>query len=377
MRGVIVSNVFNETLEDHKCEWTRVDPPDALNAIRRNDIQWVLVDLGLLDTLHELFSLLEYRGRSCGVQEHEGVMLGLYSIRTEEQMYLDMMSEVVKMGHYRTDRTGVGVYSKFGKTLRFNLQDNTLPLLTTKRVYFKGVAKELLWFIKGSTNTQELRKDNVHIWDGNASREFLDKRGLGSYNEGELGPIYGYQWRRWGEPYTPENGPAPAQKPCGKDQLQDIIDTIQTDPYNRRMILSAWNVSQLSEMALPPCHIMAQFYVHEKNNVKYLSCSMYQRSADVFLGVPFNIASYALLTHMIAQVTGTRAYELVINFGDVHVYSNHVEQVKTQLQRYNEGKPFCKLRMNPDKNNIDDFVYSDFKIVDYDPLATIKAPMAV
>lgn len=373
MKGVIVSNVFNEPLEDDTCEWTRMDPSDALNALRTPDIQWVLVDIGLLETLHELFSLLEYRGRSFGMQEHDGVLLGLYSVRTEEQMYLDMMSEVVKRGHYRTDRTGVGVWCNFGKTLRFNLQDNTLPLLTTKRIYFKGVAKELLWFIKGSTNTKELRKDNVHIWDGNASRDFLDKRGLTTYTEGELGPIYGYQWRRWGEPYTPENEYPPAQKPRGKDQLQEIIDTIQKDPYNRRMILSAWNVSQLSEMALPPCHILAQFYVHENK----LSCSMYQRSADVFLGVPFNIASYALLTHMIAQVTGTTAYELVINFGDTHIYSNHVDQVKTQLQRYNEGKPFCKLRMNPDKQNIDDFVFSDFEIIDYDPLASIKAPMAV
>jgi thymidylate synthase len=350
-----------------------MDPPDALNALRRNDAQWVLVDHCLLDTLPELFALLEYRGRSCGVQEHEGCMLGLYSIRTEEQMYLDMMSTVVKMGHYRSDRTGVGVYSTFGKTLRFSLQDNTLPLLTTKRVYFKGVAKELLWFIKGSTNTRELRKDNVHIWDGNASRDFLDKRGLRSYNEGELGPVYGYQWRRWGDPYTPEYEGNTSKPTVGIDQLQGIIDTIKKDPYSRRMILSAWNVSQLSEMALPPCHILAQFYVHENK----LSCSMYQRSADSFLGVPFNIASYALLTHMIAQVTGTSAYELIINFGDTHVYSNHVEQVKTQLQRYNEGKPFCKLRMNSERKTIDDFVYSDFKIVDYDPLTTIKAPMAV
>ena len=377
MKGAIVSKVFNEAIADYTCDWIHLDPPDALNALRGNEIKWILIDMTLLDKLHDLFSLLEYRGRSYGVKEHEGIVLGLYSIRTEEQMYLDMMGEVVKMGHFRTDRTGVGVYSMFGKTLRFNLQDNTLPLLTTKRVYFKGVAKELLWFIKGSTNTRELRKDNVHIWDGNASRDFLNKRGLSSYNEGELGPIYGYQWRRWGDPYIAECDRTIQKPSTGFDQLQDIIDNIKKNPYSRRMIISTWNVSQLSEMALPPCHILVQFYVHEKDNVKYLSCSMYQRSADSFLGVPFNIASYALLTHMIAQVTGTSAYELIINFGDTHVYSNHVEQVKTQLHRYNECKPFCKLRLNPEKKTIDDFDYSDFEIVDYNPLTTIKAPMAV
>lgn len=372
MKGLILSDVFKDSIEDRNLIWVRGDHR-SIDTLRSCVYHMLLTDEKFISEHPELCKLLAYRGQSQGTKEYNGVFLKLYIIRTEEQMYLDMASDVLRLGHFRNDRTGVGVYSMFGKTLRFNLQDNTLPLLTTKRVYFKGVAKELLWFIKGSTNTRELREDNVHIWDGNASREFLDKRGLGSYNEGELGPIYGYQWRRWGKPYTPENEYEPAQGPWGIDQLQDIIDTIQNDPYNRRMILSAWNVSQLSEMALPPCHIMAQFYVHENK----LSCSMYQRSADVFLGVPFNIASYALLTHMIAQVTGTRAYELVINFGDVHVYSNHVEQVKTQLQRYNEGKPFCKLRMNPDKKNIDDFVYSDFEIVDYDPLTSIKAPMAV
>lgn len=374
MKGLIVSTDFIEIINDNNCQWTHVLPIGALDALR-STYQWLLVEQGLLKTFPELFSLVEYRGRLYGIQSHNDIMLELYKIRTEEQMYLDMMSDVLNMGHFKNDRTGVGVYSMFGKTLRFSLQDNTLPLLTTKHVYFKGIAKELLWFIKGSTNTQALRKDNVHIWDGNASREFLDKRGLHSYPEGELGPIYGYQWRRWGKPYTPES--ERINSTIGIDQLHNIIDTIQKDPYSRRMIMSAWNVSQLPDMALPPCHILAQFYVHEKNKVKYLSCSMYQRSADVFLGVPFNMASYALLTHMIAQVTGTVAYELVINFGDTHVYSNHVEQVKTQLQRYSAGKSFCKLRMNIDKHKIDDFVYTDFEIIDYDSHASIKAPMAV
>ena len=311
MNGLILSKVFNDPIDDTRVVWTHTDDvPGAIDTLHK--YQFLLTDAELIAENPQLHRILEYRGRSHGMRDYNGVILELYNVRTEEQMYLDMMSDVLRFGNFRTDRTGVGVYSTFGKTLRFGLRNNALPLLTTKRVYFKGVAKELLWFIKGSTNNRDLRKDNVHIWNGNASREFLDNRGLLWYNEGELGPIYGYQWRRWGEPYTPENGYKPAQGRWGIDQLQDIIDTIQNDPYNRRMILSAWNVSQLSEMALPPCHIMAQFYVHEKNNVKYLSCSMYQRSADVFLGVPFNIASYALLTHMIAQVTGTVAHELII-----------------------------------------------------------------
>jgi len=375
MKGLIVSSIFHEPIDDMNVVWTHADDvPDPLHLL--GIYQLLLTDDKVIAENPELYRILEYRGQLHGMREYAGVMLKLYNIRTEEEIYLDMMADVLRFGHFRSDRTGVGVYSSFGKTLRFGLQNGTLPLLTTKRVYFKGVAKELLWFIKGSTNTRELRKDNVHIWDGNASREFLDERGLHSYKEGELGPIYGYQWRRWGEPYTPENTDQPL-KPSENDQLQDIIETIQKDPYNRRMILSAWNVSQLSEMALPPCHILAQFYVHEKDDIKYLSCSMYQRSADVFLGVPFNIASYALLTHMIAQVTGTVAYELIMNFGDTHIYSNHVEQVKTQLRRYKEGNPFCKLRLNPSKRFIDDFVYSDFEIVDYDPCASIKAPMAI
>jgi thymidylate synthase len=211
----------------------------------------------------------------------------------------------------------------------------------------------------------------VHIWDGNGSREFLNKRGLSHYDEGELGPVYGYQWRNWGKDYTQTSSEP------GIDQLQTIINTIRTNPYDRRMILSAWNVSQLNEMALPPCHLIAQFYVHETNGVKYLSCSMYQRSADVFLGVPFNIASYALLTHMIAQVTGTVAYELITHFGDTHLYSNHVDQARTQIERYKEVKPFCKVVLNQTVNNIDDFVYDDIQIQNYECCPGISAPMAV
>lgn len=365
MNGIIVSS---HKLVDCQCEnvyWVHMNVTDTVHAFRSTrKYNWLLIDNQIRVQHRELYALLEYRGRMHGVRQD----MELYSIRDEEQMYLDMMTEIMQLGHVRPDRTHVGVRSLFGRTLRFNLLDATIPLLTTKRVFFKGVAKELLWFIKGSTNSKYLQADGVHIWDGNGSRAFLDKRGLSTYEEGELGPVYGYQWRNWGKEYPDGVG--------GLDQLQTIINTIKTNPYDRRMVMSAWNVSQLDQMALPPCHIMAQFYVHEENDTRYLSCTMYQRSADVFLGVPFNIASYALLTHMIAKVTGTIAYELVMNFGDTHIYSNHTEQALRQIKLYSETKPFGKISIN-NVNHIDDFTYEDITLRDYASFPSIHAPMAV
>lgn len=303
-----------------------------------------------------------------------------------EQKYLDLMREIMEHGHFKdTERTGVGVWSLFGRSLRFDLKNGCLPMMTTKKTFFKGIAKELLWFLGGEcTHTESLVQDNVHIWDLNSTRDYLDSRGLSEYVEGELGPVYGYQWRHWGQPYSPR---AKLQRTTGPnnnnqkgiDQIQRIIDTIRTNPNDRRMILSAWNVSDLDQMALPPCHMMAQFYVREskEHNKKYLSCAMYQRSADMFLGVPFNITSYALLTHMIAHVTDCEPDELIMMFGDAHVYANHAEQVKTQLERYHSCKPFPTLKITKDTNNIDNIEYSNLVVENYVSHDTIKAPMAV
>lgn len=300
----------------------------------------------------------------------------------DEHAYLQLLDEIIQKGTFKgAERTGVGAWSLFGRSLRFDLRNGRLPMLTTKKVYFKGVAKELLWFLKGDcTRTDALVQDNVHIWDLNSTRAYLDARGLTEYAEGELGPVYGYQWRHWGKPYSnKESNNKGSEKGSEKgfDQIQRIIDTIRNDPDDRRMILSAWNVSDLDRMALPPCHMFAQFYVRTENNKKYLSCAMYQRSADMFLGVPFNITSYALLTHMIAHVTDCEPDELVMFFGDTHVYANHLEQVKTQLERSDQGYPFPTLRIVTETNDIDQITYADLKVESYQCHDTIQAPMAV
>ena len=252
----------------------------------------------------------------------------------------------------------------------FSLRDGAMPLLTTKRTFWRGLAEELLWFISGPTNAKELSAKGIHIWDGNGSREFLDSRGLGHREEGDLGPVYGFQWRHFGATYTDCHADYTGQ---GVDQLARAIETIKTNPTDRRIVVSAWNPSDLGAMALPPCHMFMQFYVDVDKGE--LSCQMYQRSADVGLGVPFNIASYALLTHLIAHVTGLKPGEFVHVMGDAHVYTNHVEPLKEQLLR--EPRPFPTLTINPDKRDIDSFTLDDFKLEGYKPHPTIKMEMAV
>jgi len=259
MTGIVYtrdSRDFSSVLsEPDGIRWIQVDNiKAALHCLRTNvTVRWILIDANKTQE-YELFNLLEYRGQFIG----QKMQLNLYGITSEENMYLRLIKELVAFGNNKDNvRTETGVWSLFGKSLRFNLQNNTLPLLTTKRVFFKGITKELLWFLRGSTDTKALREDNIRIWDGNSTREYLDRIGLSRYEEGELGPIYGYQWRKWGKPYEGSNN-----NEEGVDQIAKIIDTIKTNPHDRRMILSAWNVSQLSEMALPPCHILSQFYVH-------------------------------------------------------------------------------------------------------------------
>ena len=264
------------------------------------------------------------------------------------QQYLDLLRDVKENGVRKEDRTGTGTYSVFGRQLRFDLRDG-FPLLTTKKVHLKSVIHELLWFLAGDSNVEYLNEHGVRIWD-----EWADPE------TGELGPIYGVQWRSW----AGGNGET-------IDQLAQVVDQIRTDPDSRRLLVSAWNVAALPEMALPPCHTMFQFYVADGR----LSLQLYQRSADIFLGVPFNIASYSLLLMMVAQVTDLAPGEFVHTFGDTHLYTNHVEQAELQLGREPRARP--EMRINPEVRQLDGFTYDDFEVVGYDPHPGIRAPIAV
>ena len=263
------------------------------------------------------------------------------------KQYLDLLREIRDNGVTKTDRTGVGTKSIFGHQMRFNLQDG-FPLLTTKKVFLKGIIYELLWFLKGDTNIKFLTDHNVHIWD-----EWADENG-------DLGYVYGKQWRSW-------------EATDGRviDQISQVVDLIKNHPDSRRILVTAWNPAEIDKMALPPCHCLFQFYVADGK----LSCQLYQRSADTFLGVPFNIASYALLTMMLAQVCGLEPGEFIHTTGDTHIYLNHLEQVNEQLSR--EPRPLPKMIINPDVKSIFDFKYEDFKLEGYDPYPTIKAPVAI
>lgn len=263
------------------------------------------------------------------------------------KQYLDLMRTILDEGHYKADRTGTGTYSIFGYQMRFDLQKG-FPLLTTKKLHLRSIIYELLWFLNGDTNIQYLHDHGVSIWD-----EWADENG-------DLGPVYGKQWRSW-------------EAPNGRviDQITSLIEQIKRNPDSRRLIVSAWNPADVDQMALPPCHTMFQFYVSNGE----LSCQLYQRSADVFLGVPFNIASYALLTMMVAQVCGLKAKDFVHTFGDAHIYSNHVEQAKLQLSR--EPRPLPQMRINPAVDSIFGFQYEDFTLENYDPHPHIKAEVAV
>ena len=273
------------------------------------------------------------------------------------QQYLDLMARVRDTGVRKTDRTGTGTLSVFGHQMRFDLAAG-FPLVTTKKLHVKSIVHELIWFLAGDTNTGYLKTHGVSIWD-----DWADETG-------DLGPVYGKQWRSWA---APPKGEGPSSTGHGRtiDQIQEVVETLKTNPDSRRIIVSAWNPADIPDMALAPCHCLFQFYVADGK----LSCQLYQRSADVFLGVPFNIASYALLTLMMAQVTGLKPGEFVHTFGDAHLYLNHLEQADLQLQR--TPRPLPRIEINPDVRSIFDFRFEDFELAGYDPHPHIKAPVAV
>lgn len=287
--------------------------------------------------------------------------------RSEEFQYLELVQNIIANGIEKSDRTGVGTKSLFGAQLRFNLQKG-FPLLTTKKVFWRGIVEELLFFIQGQTNSKILEEKGINIWKGNSSRQFLDNKKMFDREEGDIGPMYGWQWRHWGAKYIDMHTDYSGQ---GIDQLTQCIRLIKEDPSSRRIVMSAWNVSDMEDMVLNPCHVLVQFYV--SNN--QLSCLMFQRSVDCGLGLPFNIASYALLTHIVAHITGLDVGDLIISTGDTHVYLNHITQLQEQCQR--EPYLFPTLNIKCDVKGIDDYTAADFELVNYQSHPAIKMEMAI
>ncbi|EFJ41181.1 hypothetical protein VOLCADRAFT_68527, partial [Volvox carteri f. nagariensis] len=291
-----------------------------------------------------------------------------------EQAYLDLLRHVLECGEPREDRTGTGTLSVFGRQLRFDISD-CVPVLTTKKVAWQKVIQELLWFMRGDTDAAILQRDGVRVWDGNSSRAFLDARGLRHLPEGDIGAGYGHQWRRFGSPYVDcKTPPRQGAEAGGVDQLQFVLDELRRNPSSRRIFMSAWNPCDLDKMALPPCHVSAQFYADRAGG---LSCHMYQRSVDVFLGFPWNILSYSVLTYILAAKAGLKPKELIISTGDTHIYANHVGQVRTQLARQPFAWPRLELSPAVAAKAFEDITLEDFRMVGYTSHPYIRADMSV
>lgn len=306
-----------------------------------------------------------------------------------DREYKRVVKEILETGEIRDDRTGTGTKSIFGARMTLDISES-FPLLTTKRIFFRGVVEELLWILRGSTNANELASRDVHIWDGHSSRKHLDSLGFYDRETGEVGPMYGFQWRRWGEKYSGNNSDvensginkiAENNNMSGIDQIAELLTNIKKDPFSRRHVLSAWNVSDIPLMSLPPCHVLSQFYVSKKtdeNNLSQyiLSLQVYQRSADMGLGIPFNIASYALLLHIFCHILEMSPGKLIYVIGDAHIYRNHIEALSEQIQREPRSSPQLKILCGR-KNDPKDYNVDDFEIVGYDPHAPVKMEMSV
>jgi len=363
--------IYKQALLHPQCERIYLTRIVSESSIIITDTFFPPIDLDQFQ-FEESFEPREYMYESPPDSEfHYTLYFPIYKrkdIISDEHQYLNVIRDIMANGNRRLERTGTGTLSVFGRTMKFNLRNNIYPLLTTKRVYFKGVAEELFWFIKGCTNAKILHDKGVKIWDANGSREYLDSIGLKHREENDLGAIYSFQWRHFGAKYVDMHTDYKGQ---GIDQLANIIHTIKTKPTDRRMILTAWNPVDLPIMALPACHYCCQFYV----NGKELSCLMNQRSADCGLGVPFNIASYALLTKLIAQVCDLTAGDLIINMGDTHIYVDHMDALQEQLKR--APRPFPTLKINPAIKDIDSFQFSDLELIGYNPYPAIPMKMSV
>lgn len=308
-----------------------------------------------------------------GVVRKEGRILGVKRLVRcneihEEIQYLSLIENILRSPKIRDDRTGTGTYSKFGVTMKYSLRDDTLPLFTTKNINFKNIIEELLWFMKGKTDATLLSKKGIKIWDSNSSRKFLDKHGFKDRKIGDCGPIYGFQWRHFGAKYVNCDTDYTGQ---GIDQLMECINLIKNDPCSRRIVMSAWNPVDLKQMVLPPCHSFVQFYVDEGK----LSCMLDQRSGDIGLGVPYNVASYAALTHIIANITGTKAESFIHVIGDAHVYKNHVDGLNEQIKR--SPFPFPKLFIKRKFADIESISYEDFELNGYKSHPAIKLDLAI
>lgn len=321
--------------------------------------------IGRSKRFREIDNVYHYRCYSTNPFEDFTPYLNTWnSLYHQEYEYLNLIRKVLEMKSKRQDRTSIGTFSLFApQPITYDLTES-FPLFTTKRVFWRGVVEELLWMLRGETNSTTLASKNVHIWDGNSTREFLDNRGLTNYPVGELGPVYGYQWRYWGKTDDHE----------GHDQLENLISEIKKNPTSRRLIISAWNVSDIDKMALPPCHMMVQFYVDVDE--KTLSSQMYQRSADLGLGVPFNVASYSLLTHLIANKCGLKAKSFTHVMGDAHIYANHIRGLKKQLKRKPKRFPTLKVIASPDKP-LDQITFDDIQMDHYKPHPSINLPFAI
>lgn len=293
------------------------------------------------------------------------------SVEHQEMQYINGLNEILNSGIQRSDRTGVGTVSMFGLKMEFDISTH-LPIITTKKLNYDSIIKELLFFISGSSDTTRLTAQGVKIWEGNTTREVLDSLDLHDYEVGDMGPMYGHQWRHWGAEYK---GADAKYTDEGIDQLENLIEGIRMNPFGRRHIISAWNVSQLSEMCLSPCHVMCQFYV--SSDRKKLDCMLVQRSGDMFLGVPYNIASYSILTYMIAHITGLKPGRLIHMIGDAHIYSNHTSAVRKQIARVPRPQPTMRFRGASRLHEIDDFSYESFIIEDYSSWSHISGKMAV
>jgi len=317
----------------------------------------------------------EFFNSNSNVVEKENKLKHIFSIKKqhEEYQYLNLIQNIIENGHWEEGRNGK-TQSIFGDLMRFSLKDGNIPILTTKKTAWKTCLKELLWFIRGETDAKLLQQQGVHIWDANTSREFLDSRELHLYPEGMIGPGYGYQWRHFGASYNCFTGkPLTDDHPFnGHDQLQQIIDLLKNPETrtSRRLIMTAWNPKQIDQMALPPCHILCQFNVHDGNK---LSCALYQRSCDIFLGIPFNIASYSMLTHLLAKHCGLEAYEFIHFMGNCHLYENAIDACKLQVQR--EPYPFPTVSIKQTRENINDYQLEDFELHNYQHHPQIKVEM--